>query len=80
LARLRFGFPAQDRDMPKILDAAVKQLKAKGWGTSSAYAIGTSALQKSGSLKHGTNKPTKQGVIRGAKSQAWRQANPPKGK
>jgi hypothetical protein len=58
--------------MPHILDEAVKQLKKKGWGTSSAYAIGTSTLQKSGSLKKGTNQPTKKGVKRGAMSQAER--------
>jgi hypothetical protein len=57
---------------PKILDEAVKQLKAKGWGTSSAYAIGTSALQKSGSLKPGSNKPTAKGIKRGAMSRAQR--------
>ena len=58
--------------MPSILDEAVKQLKKKGWGTSSAYAIGTSALQKSGSLKPGTNKPTAKGVARGKMTQAQR--------
>lgn len=32
--------------MPKILDLAVKQLEAKGWGKSAAYAIGTHSLQR----------------------------------
>jgi hypothetical protein len=58
--------------MPAILDEAVRQLKKKGWGTSSAYAIGTSTLQKSGSLKKGTNQPTAKGVKRGKMSQAER--------
>jgi DNA topoisomerase IA len=58
--------------MPHILDEAVKQLKKKGWGTSSAYAIGTSTLQKSGSLKKGTNKPTAKGIKRGKMTQAER--------
>ena len=63
--------------MPKILDEAVKQLKAKGWGTSSAYAIGTSALQKSGSLKPGSNKPTKKGTARGNMTRAQRHRTAP---
>jgi hypothetical protein len=63
--------------MPAILDAAVKQLKKKGWGTSSAYAIGTAALQKSGSLKKGHNTPTAKGVARGAMTQAQRRRTPP---
>jgi hypothetical protein len=63
--------------LPKILDEAVKQLKAKGWGTSSAYAIGTSALQKSGSLKPGSNKPTKKGVARGNMTRAQRHRTAP---
>jgi len=63
--------------MPKILDEAVKRLKAKGWGTSSAYAIGTSTLQKSGSLKAGTNKPTSKGIKRGQMSQAQRRRTAP---
>ena len=64
--------------MPRILDEAVKRIKAKGASTSSAYAMATSALQKSGSLEKGTNKPTAQGKMRGSKSQAWRQAHPPR--
>jgi hypothetical protein len=63
--------------MPQILDEAVKQLKKKGWGTSSAYAIGTSTLQKSGSLKPGSNKPTAKGVKRGKMSQAERRRTAP---
>jgi len=63
--------------MPQILDEAVKQLKKKGWGTSSAYAIGTSALQKSGSLKKGTNKPTVKGIKRGAMTRAQRHRTAP---
>ena len=39
--------------MPKILDAAVKRIKAKGASTSSAYAMATSTLQKAGELKIG---------------------------
>lgn len=64
--------------MPKILDEAVKQIRRKGVSTSSAYAMATSALQKSGSLKKGSNKPTAQGLMRGAKSEAWRRSHPPK--
>lgn len=63
--------------MPKILDEAVKQLKAKGWGTSSAYAIGTAALQKSGSLKKGHNTATRKGIRRGAMTRAERHRTAP---
>ena len=63
--------------MPKILDETVKRLKAKGWGESSAYAIGTSTLQKAGELKAGTNKPTKLGAKRGAMTQAQRHKTKP---
>jgi hypothetical protein len=64
-------------NMPAILDAAVRELKKKGWGTSSAYAIGTSALQKSGSLKKGHNTPTKKGVARGKMTRAERHRTAP---
>ena len=49
---------------PRILDVAVKQIKKKGYSTSSAYAIATAALQKSGALKKGSNKPTAKGIRR----------------
>jgi hypothetical protein len=51
--------------MPKILDRLVGQLKAKGKPTGSAFAIATSALQKSGNLKKGTQQATPKGVVRG---------------
>lgn len=62
--------------MPAILDAAVKQIKAKGHDTSSAFAIGTAALQKAGELKEGTNQPTKLGLKRGKMSRKQRHAKP----
>lgn len=62
--------------MPKILDAAVKRIKAKGHSTSSAYAIATSTLQKAGELKKGHNTPTKLGTKRGAMTRAERHKNP----
>jgi hypothetical protein len=58
--------------MPKILDAAVKRIKAKGASTSSAYAIATSALQKAGELKAHSNKPTAKGIKRGNMTRAQR--------
>ena len=58
--------------MPKILDAAVKKIKAKGHSTSSAYAIATAALQKAGELKKGSNTATAKGKRRGAMSEAER--------
>ena len=51
--------------MPKILERLVNQLKAKGKDKSSAYAIATSALQKSGNLKKGTQQATSKGIKRG---------------
>ena len=63
--------------MPKILDAVVKQIKKKGASTSSAYAMATAALQKSGSLKKGHNTATKKGIARGNMSQAQRRRTPP---
>lgn len=66
--------------MPKILEDAVSRIKARGVPTSNAWAMATSALQKSGSLKPGTNKPTAQGVARGQMTRAQREANPPKKK
>jgi len=51
--------------MPKILERLVSQLRAKGKSKSSAFAIATSALQKSGNLKKGTQEPTAKGTRRG---------------
>jgi hypothetical protein len=50
--------------MPKILERCVKQLTPKH-GRSSAFAICTKGLQKSGNLKKGTNKATSKGKKRG---------------
>jgi hypothetical protein len=60
--------------MPKILDKAVQKIKARGASESSAYAIATSALQKAGDLKKGTQKATSKGTKRGQMSAAERQA------
>ena len=54
--------------MPKILDRLVGQLKDKGYSESSAFAIGTSALQKSGNLKPGTRAATPKGIKQGDKT------------
>jgi len=51
--------------LPKILERLVSQLKAKGYNESSAYAIATKSLQKSGNLKKGSNKATAKGARRG---------------
>lgn len=58
--------------MPKILERLVKQLKAKGKSEKAAYAIATSALQKSGNLKKGTKKATAKGKKRGKMTPAAR--------
>lgn len=58
--------------MPKILDRLVRQLKAKGKSAKAAFAIATSALQKSGNLKKGTTKATAKGTKRGNMTPAQR--------
>ena len=52
--------------MPAILDRLVRQLTAKGHSQSSAYAIATKSLQRSGNLMKGSNKATPKGKRRGA--------------
>lgn len=52
--------------MPAILERLVKQLRAKGKSKDAAYAIATSALQKSGNLKKGSTEATAKGKKRGA--------------
>ena len=59
--------------MPKILDRLVGQLQAKGKSKSSSFAIATSALQKSGNLKPGTQEATPKGVVRGNMTPAQRE-------
>ena len=51
--------------MPKILERLVSQLEAKGKDKKAAFAIATSALQKSGNLKPGTTQATTKGIKRG---------------
>jgi len=58
--------------MPKILERLVSQLKAKGKSERSAYAIATSTLQKSGSLKPGSQEMTAKGRERSAMGAAGR--------
>lgn len=58
--------------MPAILDRLVKQLVAKGKSKSSAFAIATSVLQKSGNLKKGTTEATAKGKKRGSMSPSER--------
>jgi hypothetical protein len=65
--------------MPKILDRAVTRIKARG-GVDNPYAVAVSAMQKSGNLKKGTLKATKQGVRRGNMTEAQRQRTPPRAK
>lgn len=51
--------------MPKILEDLRKKVQAKGASKSSAYAIATSALQKQGKLKKGSQQVTRKGKKRG---------------
>lgn len=58
--------------MPAILERLVSQLKAKGMPENKAYAVATSTLQKSGSLKKGTSDMTAKGKKRSAMGAAGR--------
>lgn len=58
--------------MPAILERLVSQLRAKGKSKSSAFAIATAALQRSGNLKPGTQQATPKGNRRGAMTPAQR--------
>jgi len=60
--------------MPAILEDAVKSIMKDnpGMEKSSAYAIATKSLQKSGDLKEGTAEATKKGKRRGEMSKATR--------
>jgi hypothetical protein len=58
--------------MPAILERLVSQLQAKGKSKQAAFAIATSALQKSGNLKKGTQEATSKGKRRGAMTPSQR--------
>jgi hypothetical protein len=62
--------------MPKILDDAVKAIK-KSSPNVNPWAVATASLQKSGSLKKGSNKPTKKGIARGNMTRAERHKSKP---
>jgi hypothetical protein len=63
--------------MPRLLDKAVQRIKAAG-SAKNPWAAAVASQQKAGNLKKGTLQATKQGQMRGSKSEAWRQAHPPK--
>lgn len=58
--------------MPEILERLVSQLQAKGMPRQKAYAVATSTLQKSGSLKKGSQEMTPKGKARSAMGAAGR--------
>lgn len=62
--------------LPKLMETAVKRIKQSSPNVN-PYAVASATLQKSGSLKKGSNKATKQGVKRGQMSQAQRQRTKP---
>ena len=62
---------SRGRKLPKIMETAVKRIKQSSPGVN-PYAVASSALQKSGSLKQGANKATKKGVARGQMTRAQR--------
>lgn len=47
--------------MPKIVEDLAKKIQKSGKSKSAAYAIATSAMQKQGKLKKGTQELTKKG-------------------
>ena len=54
--------------MPEILEKLVGKLEAKGKPKSNAFAIATSALQKQGKMKHGSQELTSKGrAVKAAK-------------
>ena len=54
--------------MPEILEKLVGKLEAKGKPKSNAFAIATSALQKQGKMKHGSQELTPKGrAVKAAK-------------
>lgn len=61
--------------MPAIWERAVKKIKAASPDVN-PYAVATSALQKSGSLKPGTREATAKGVKRGKMTAKQRHAIP----
>ena len=63
------------RKLPSIMEKAVKRIKQSSPGVN-PYAVASATLQKSGSLKKGSNTATAKGKTRGAKSRAWRKAHP----
>jgi hypothetical protein len=63
--------------LPKLMETAVKKLKGK---VDNPYAVASATLQKSGSLKPGTNTATAKGQRRGAHSEAWRDSHPSRAK
>jgi hypothetical protein len=63
--------------MPGLLDKTVGRIQSRGVPAKSAWPIAVASLQKSGSLKPGSVKPTKQGVQRNKMTRAQREANPP---
>lgn len=64
------------RKLPAIMEKAVLRIKANSPGVN-PYAAASSVLQKSGSLRKGTNQATRQGIARGKMSRAQRRAHPP---
>lgn len=56
--------------MPKILERAVSQIKARGVPEGQAYAIATASMQKAGNMKGG--KATAKGTARGKMTPAER--------
>lgn len=67
--------PTRGRKLPPIMEKAVKRIKVNSPGVN-PYAAASAVLQKSGSLKKGTNTATAKGRTRGSKTRAWRHSHP----
>jgi len=63
------------RKLPAIMEKTVRKIKAASPGVN-PYAVASATLQKSGSLRSGTNTATAKGKLRGSRSEAWRHAHP----
>ena len=53
--------------MPKKVHDLAKKLQKKGYSESKAWAVATSAMQKAGNMKPGSNKLTPKGKTASAK-------------
>ena len=61
------NYNEKELKMPKLLHDLATKLQKQGYSQSKAWAVATSALQKAGDLKKGSNKLTPKGQKASAK-------------